>query len=109
MGEQKDGPIERLDDPWSKGEFDGAEDCLDSNEKISRAFLEGKPAGGHIRERIVDNMTSYWVTNRANSAARLYRETSQAVNAAIASGRRRPSSSCRWPSPCSRRRSSRRR
>jgi hypothetical protein len=62
----------------------------DSYEKISRAFLEGKSSGGLTRERIVDNMTLYWVTNTANSAARLYWETGQAVNAAIASG-------AKWP------------
>ena len=62
----------------------------DSYEKISRAFLEGKPSGGLTRERIVDNMTLYWVTNTANSAARLYWETGQAVNAAIASGAKPP-------------------
>jgi pimeloyl-ACP methyl ester carboxylesterase len=62
----------------------------DSYEKISRAFLEGKSSGGLTRERIVDNMTLYWVTNTANSAARLYWETGQAVNAAIASGAKPP-------------------
>jgi len=35
-------------------------------------------------------MTLYWVTNTANSAARLYWETGQAVNAAIASGAKPP-------------------
>jgi pimeloyl-ACP methyl ester carboxylesterase len=62
----------------------------DSYEKISRAFLEGNPSGGLTRERIVDNLTLYWVTNTANSAARLYWETGQAVNAAIASGAKPP-------------------
>jgi pimeloyl-ACP methyl ester carboxylesterase len=62
----------------------------DSYEKISRAFLEGKSSGGLTRERIVDNLTLYWVTNTANSAASLYWETGQAVSAAIASGAKPP-------------------
>jgi pimeloyl-ACP methyl ester carboxylesterase len=62
----------------------------DSYEKISRAFLDGKPSGGLTRERIVDNLTLYWVTNTATSSARLYWETSQTVNAAIASGQKPP-------------------
>ena len=46
----------------------------DSYEKISRAFLDGKPTGGLTRDRIVDNITLYWLTNTAASAARLYWE-----------------------------------
>jgi pimeloyl-ACP methyl ester carboxylesterase len=62
----------------------------DSYEKISRAFLEGLPSGGLTRERIVDNLTLYCVTNTATSSARLYWETSQVVQAAIASGQKPP-------------------
>ena len=62
----------------------------DSYEKISHAFLEGHPSGGLTRERIVDNMTLYWVTNTANSSARLYWETGQAVQAATTSGAKPP-------------------
>ena len=62
----------------------------DSYEKISRAFLEGQPSGGLTRERIVDNLTLYCVTNTATSSARLYWETSQVVQAAIASGQKPP-------------------
>jgi pimeloyl-ACP methyl ester carboxylesterase len=62
----------------------------DSYEKISRAFLEGQPSGGLTRERIVDNLTLYSVTNTATSSARLYWETSQVVQAAIASGQKPP-------------------
>jgi len=62
----------------------------DSYEKISRAFIEGKPSGGLTRDSIIDNLTLYWITNTATSSARLYWETSQAVNAAIASGQKPP-------------------
>jgi pimeloyl-ACP methyl ester carboxylesterase len=62
----------------------------DSYEKISRAFLEGQPSGGLTRERIVDNMTLYCVTSTATSSARLYWETRQVVQAAIASGQKTP-------------------
>src|SRR5262249_46709011 len=41
----------------------------DSYEKISRAFLDGQPSGGLTRERIVDNMTLYWLTDTATSSA----------------------------------------
>jgi pimeloyl-ACP methyl ester carboxylesterase len=37
----------------------------DSYYKISRAFVEGKPAGGLTRETIVDNITLYWRCGRA--------------------------------------------
>jgi len=62
----------------------------DSYEKISRAFLEGKPTGGLTRESIVDNLTLYWITNTANSAARLYWETRQVVEASLSSGQKPP-------------------
>jgi pimeloyl-ACP methyl ester carboxylesterase len=62
----------------------------DSYEKISRAFLDGQPSGGLTRERIVDNMTLYWLTNTATSSARLYWETRQVVQAATASGQKPP-------------------
>ncbi|MGH3690466.1 MAG: epoxide hydrolase family protein [Microbacterium sp.] len=62
----------------------------DSYEKISRAFLEGQPSGGLTRERIVDNITLYWLTNTATSAARLYWEGFRTINAAIAAGKKPP-------------------
>jgi pimeloyl-ACP methyl ester carboxylesterase len=62
----------------------------DSYEKISRAFLEGRPSGGLTRERIIDNITLYWLTNTTTSAARLYWENAQSINAAIASGQKPP-------------------
>jgi pimeloyl-ACP methyl ester carboxylesterase len=46
----------------------------DSYEKISRAFTGGPPSGGLTRDHILDNITLYWVTNTATSAARMYWE-----------------------------------
>ena len=46
----------------------------DSYYKISRAFLGGQPAGNLTRDHILDNITLYWLTNTATSAARLYWE-----------------------------------
>ena len=62
----------------------------DSYEKISRAFLEQKPSGGLTRERIVDNMTLYWLTGTGASAARSYWENGQAQAAMAASGQAPP-------------------
>jgi pimeloyl-ACP methyl ester carboxylesterase len=62
----------------------------DSYEKISHAFVDGHPAGGLTRDRILDNITLYWVTNTATSSARLYWESFRAINAAIASGQKPP-------------------
>jgi len=62
----------------------------DSYEKISHAFLEGQPSGGLTRDRIVDNITLYWLTNTATSAARLYWENARSIVAAIASGQKPP-------------------
>lgn len=50
----------------------------DSYYKISRVFLEGKPVGNLTRERIVDNITLYWLTGTGASAARWYWETGRA-------------------------------
>jgi pimeloyl-ACP methyl ester carboxylesterase len=60
----------------------------DSYEKISRAFLEGQPAGNLTRERIVDNITLYWLTGTGASAARSYWEDGRA--AALAAGQAPP-------------------
>ena len=59
-----------------------------SYEKISRAFLDGQPTGGLTRDRILDNITLYWVTRTATSAARLYWEGARA--AARAAGQTPP-------------------
>jgi hypothetical protein len=37
----------------------------DSYEKISHAVLDGRPTGELTRDRIVDNITLYWLTNSA--------------------------------------------
>jgi len=58
----------------------------DSYEKISRAFVDDQPSGGLTRDRIVGNITLYWLTNTATSSARLYWEGFRTIFAAIASG-----------------------
>src|SRR6516162_4930187 len=60
----------------------------DSYYKISRAFLDGQPAGNLTRDHILDNITLYWLTGTGASAARLYWEGGQA--AAAAAGPPRP-------------------
>jgi pimeloyl-ACP methyl ester carboxylesterase len=62
----------------------------DSYYKISRAFVEGKPVGRLTRESIVDNITLYWLTGTAASAARWYWETGRSVAAARAAGQAPP-------------------
>jgi pimeloyl-ACP methyl ester carboxylesterase len=62
----------------------------DSYYKISRAFL-GEPPAGHLTpERIVDNITLYWLTATGASAARSYWENGQAQAAALAAGQAPP-------------------
>jgi pimeloyl-ACP methyl ester carboxylesterase len=58
----------------------------DSYEKISRAFVDGSPTGGLTRDRIVDNITLYWLTSSATSAARIYWESGRSAAAAAAAG-----------------------
>src|SRR5262249_32882206 len=41
----------------------------DSYYKISRAFLDGKPAGGLTRDPTLANITLYWLTGTGASAA----------------------------------------
>jgi pimeloyl-ACP methyl ester carboxylesterase len=60
----------------------------DSYYKISRAFLDGRPAGHLTRERIVDNITLYWLTGTGASAARSYWENARAQ--ALAAGQAPP-------------------
>src|SRR5438270_13606956 len=62
----------------------------DSYQKISHAFVDGEPVGGLTRDRILDNMTLYWLTSTAASAARLYWEETQSIGAALASGQAPP-------------------
>jgi pimeloyl-ACP methyl ester carboxylesterase len=42
----------------------------DSYYKISRAFVDGAPAGNLTRDQILDNITLYWLTGTGASAAR---------------------------------------
>ena len=62
----------------------------DSYYKISRAFVDGEPVGNLTRESIVDNITLYWLTGTAASAARSYWEDARALAAALASGQPPP-------------------
>src|ERR671912_75284 len=62
----------------------------DSYYKISRAFVDGEPAGNLTREHIVDNVTLYWLTGTGASAARSYWEDGQALAQARASGQAPP-------------------
>ena len=50
----------------------------DSYYKISRAFVSGQAAGNLTRDRILDNVTLYWLTGTGTSAARWYWETGRA-------------------------------
>ena len=52
----------------------------DSYYKISRAFVDGKPAGNLTRDHILDNITTYWLTGTGASAARSYWEGGQATS-----------------------------
>jgi pimeloyl-ACP methyl ester carboxylesterase len=58
----------------------------DAYEKISRAFVDGNPSGGLTRDRILDNITLYWLTGTATSAARIYWESARATAASVAAG-----------------------
>jgi pimeloyl-ACP methyl ester carboxylesterase len=62
----------------------------DSYYKISRAFVGGDPVGSLTRDSIVDNITLYWLTGTAVSAARSYWEDARALAAALASGQPPP-------------------
>jgi pimeloyl-ACP methyl ester carboxylesterase len=62
----------------------------DSYYKISRAFVDGEPAGNLTRDHIVDNITLYWLTSTGASAARSYWEDGQALAQARASGQAPP-------------------
>ncbi len=62
----------------------------DSYYKISRAFVDGEPAGNLTRDHILDNITLYWLTGTGTSAARSYWEDGHAAAAAAASGHAPP-------------------
>ena len=54
------------------------------------AFVDGEPVGNLTRDAIVDNITLYWLTGTAASAARSYWEDGRALAAALASGQPPP-------------------
>ena len=58
----------------------------DSYEKISRAFVDGQPAGNLTRDHILDNISLYWLTGTGASAARSYWEGGRATAQAAAAG-----------------------
>jgi len=60
----------------------------DSYYKISRAFAGSPATGGLTRNRVVDNITLYWLTGTGASAARSYWESGQAQ--AMAAGHAPP-------------------
>ncbi len=62
----------------------------DSYYKISRAFVDGEPAGNLTRDNIVDNITLYWLTGTGASAARWCWELGQFLAAAGAAGQAPP-------------------
>jgi pimeloyl-ACP methyl ester carboxylesterase len=62
----------------------------DSYQKISRAFVDGQPAGNLTRDHILDNVTLYWLTGTGASAARSYWEDGAALAQARASGQAPP-------------------
>jgi pimeloyl-ACP methyl ester carboxylesterase len=62
----------------------------DSYYKISRAFVDGEPVGNLTRDHIVDNITLYWLTGTAASAARWYWDLGQAQAKALAAGQAPP-------------------
>ena len=62
----------------------------DSYYKISRAFVDHAPVGNLTRDHILDNITLYWLTGTADSAARSYWEDGRALAASLASGQAPP-------------------
>jgi pimeloyl-ACP methyl ester carboxylesterase len=62
----------------------------DSYEKISHAFLDGRPVGHLTRDTILDNITLYWLTGTGASAARAYWESGRAQAQAQAAGQTPP-------------------
>jgi pimeloyl-ACP methyl ester carboxylesterase len=62
----------------------------DSYYKISSAYVDERPSGNLTRDHILDNITLYWLTGTAASAARSYWEDGRALAAALASGQAPP-------------------
>jgi pimeloyl-ACP methyl ester carboxylesterase len=76
-----------LDSPVALGAWILDHDT-DSYQKIARAFVEGQPTGHLTMDRIVDNITLYWLTGTGASAARSYWERGHAQ--AATAGQARP-------------------
>jgi hypothetical protein len=79
----------------------------DSYQKISRAFVDGQPAGNLTRDHVLDNISLYWLTGTGASAARAYWESGRAAARPRRPGRLLPGSRSRSASPPSPTRSSR--
>jgi pimeloyl-ACP methyl ester carboxylesterase len=62
----------------------------DSYYKIARAFVDEEPTGNLTRDHILDNITLYWLTGTAASAARSYWEDALARAQAAAAGQPPP-------------------
>ena len=62
----------------------------DSYTKISTAFVDGEPVGNLTRDTILDNITLYWLTGTAASAARSSGRDARALAAWLASGQPPP-------------------
>jgi pimeloyl-ACP methyl ester carboxylesterase len=62
----------------------------DSYYKISDAFVNKDTSGNLTRDNILDNITLYWLTGTAASAARSYWEDGRALAALLASGQAPP-------------------
>jgi pimeloyl-ACP methyl ester carboxylesterase len=62
----------------------------DSYYKISRAFVDGQPAGNLTRDNILDNITLYWLTGTGASAARNYWEDALSLAQALESAQAPP-------------------
>jgi hypothetical protein len=90
--------VQQKTDPWAPtrncplaandDRSDGGQVATESSRR--HAFLDGHPSGDLTHDRIVDNITLYWLTNTATSSARLYWENFRTVAAAIASGQKPP-------------------
>jgi pimeloyl-ACP methyl ester carboxylesterase len=80
----------------------------DSYYKISRAFVDGNPTGNLTRDHILDNVTLYWLTGTAASAARSYWEDARAWLQRVRAVSLLRRSRCRSASPRSPARSGRR-
>ncbi|HYI19265.1 MAG TPA: epoxide hydrolase, partial [Solirubrobacteraceae bacterium] len=62
----------------------------DSYYKMARAFVDGEPTGNLTRDRILDNITLYWLAGSGASAARWYWEFGRFLAAAEAAGQAPP-------------------